>query len=110
MRHGPRVDRAAFADLDSAVAELERRAEAIRAKGPLEGVSMLRDFEPAERVHARLEISSGGLLRRRDAGVDVRGDGSLVAFTGGVRRRELAPRRGRSLYEEVGEAIRTGDR
>ncbi len=47
---------------------------------------MLRDFEPGERVAARLELSTGGLLRGRAAGVDVMGDGSLVAVRGGVRR------------------------
>jgi hypothetical protein len=43
-------------------------------------------------VSARLEISTGGLLRSRSGGVDVMGDGSLVAFRGGMTRRELEPR------------------
>ena len=47
---------------------------------------MLREFEPAGQVAGRVEISTGGLLRRgEDAGVDVMGDGTLVAFSGGMR-------------------------
>lgn len=64
---------------------------------------MLRQFEPEVRVAARLELSTGGFLRKRDAGVDVMGDGTLVAYSGGIRRRELA--RGRDLDAAV-EAMR----
>lgn len=99
------MERQEFDDLDAAVVELERRAEEVRGEGPLEQVDMLRTFEPSQQVAARLEISTGGLLRRRDAGVDVRGDCSVVAFTGGVRRQELEPRRGRTVYQELREAL-----
>jgi hypothetical protein len=50
---------------------------------------MLREFGPGERVAARLELSTGGFLRGRNAGVDVMGDGSVVAYEGGIDRREL---------------------
>lgn len=71
---------------------------------------MLRDFEPAERVAARLEVSTGSFLRSRSAGVDVMGDGTLVAFAGGVARRELEPREGESPYAAVErELARSGD-
>lgn len=37
-----------------------------------------------------MEISTGGLFRRGvTAGVDVMGDGTFVAFTGGMRREQL---------------------
>jgi len=36
-----------------------------------------------------LQISGKRLLRKPTAGVDVKGDGSLVAFRGTVRREEL---------------------
>ena len=51
---------------------------------------MLRDFEPSKQVQARLEISGRGLLRPPTAGVDLRGDGSLVAFSGSLARRGAA--------------------
>ena len=80
---------------------MERRAQRVIAEGPLEGVKMLRDFEPGERVAARLELSTGGILRGAAAGVDVMGDGSVVAFAGGVRRRSLEPRGGQTPFQAV---------
>lgn len=83
---------------------MERRAEKICGEGPLDEVNMLRRFGPEDRVAARLEISTPG-LRGRDAGVDVRGDGSIVAYRGGVIRRELQPAGGGSVYDAVREAL-----
>lgn len=62
---------------------------------------MLREFEPAERVAARLEISTGSIFRARSAGIDVMGDGSVVAFTGGVMRRPLEPDGDESAYAAI---------
>ncbi len=93
VRLGPKVNRARFERLEEAIAELRRQTEEIQATGALPTVPMLREFEPAERVAARLEISTGGWLRGRAAGVDVMGDGSMVPFRGGIARRELEPRR-----------------
>jgi hypothetical protein len=80
-----------FDDLGEAVAAMRERALAIRAEGPLRPVRSLRDFEPGDQVHARLQLSSGGFLRKSAAGVDVRGDGTFVPFKGGVVRGELDP-------------------
>jgi len=92
VRQGPRVVREKFDDLDAAVAALERYAKDIRSASPLPARKMLRDFEPETQVAGRVEISTGGLLRRgEDAGVDVMGDGTFVAFSGGMRRTELDP-------------------
>ena len=66
---------------------------------------MIRTYEPGQRVKARLEISTGGFLRRLDAGVDVMGDGRLVPYAGGVRRRELETARGESAYDAVRGAL-----
>ena len=92
VRQGPRVTRERFDDLDEAIAALERHAKEIRSAGPLKARKMLREFEPEAQVAGRIELSTGGLLRRgEDAGVDVMGDGTLVAFRGGLRRVELDP-------------------
>ena len=66
---------------------------------------MLRTFEPGERVHARLELSSGGWLRGRDAGVDGMGDGALVPYAGGARKRALNVERGEDVFDAVGAAV-----
>jgi hypothetical protein len=105
VRHGSQVDRERFDDLDEAVAELRRRAEEVRGEGPLETVSAFRDYEPGKRVAARLELSSGGWLRGREAGVDVMGDGTLIPYAGGVRRKPLESGQGRSAFEAVRKAL-----
>lgn len=106
VRHGPDVERERFGSLDEAVAELERRAESIRAEGPLEKREMLREFEPSEQVAARLELSApGGLLRKREAGLDVKGDGRLVAYRGAIFKHELEPGGGESPYEAIRSAL-----
>jgi hypothetical protein len=105
IRQGARVFRESFDGLDDAIAALEREADAIRGEGGLESISMLRDFEPGERVAARLEISTGRLLRGRAVGVDVMGDGSLVAFSGGITRSQLEPRAGESPFDAIRRAL-----
>jgi hypothetical protein len=99
------VEREGFATLDEAIAVLERRTQQIRSDGPLEEVSSLRDFEPGQQVHARLELSAGGLWRGREAGLDVMGDGALVPYTGVVRKRRLEPRDGETAFDAVREAL-----
>ena len=89
VRHGPKVERRRFDSLDLAIEEMRGRAEEIRGGGPLDPVKAFREYGPGQRVAARLEISTGGVLRSRDAGVDVMGDGSLVPYSGGIRKRHL---------------------
>ncbi len=91
MRHGSDVEHEGFDDLDAAVAEMRRRALAIRAEGPVKPASLLRNYGPGDQVHARLQLSGKGLLRKPAAGIDVRGDGTLVPYSGGIRREELDP-------------------
>ncbi len=105
IRHGPKVSREAHASLDDAVAAMRAHAERIRAEGGLPALQMFRTYEPGARVHARLEISTGGPLRGRDAGVDVMGDGALVPFRGGVFRKPLEPAGGTSPFDAVAAAL-----
>jgi hypothetical protein len=84
------VDREKFEDLDSALAALEEQAKRIRAQGPLQARKLVREFEPGDQVAGRVEISTGGLIRRGvDVGVDVMGDGRYVPFRGGFGREEI---------------------
>ena len=105
VRQGPRVTREKFEDLETAIAALEARAKEIRAAGPLAPRKMLREFEPEVQVAGRVELSTGGLLRRgEDAGIDVMGDGTFIAFRGGMRRTELDPGR-HGPFEAVRRAL-----
>jgi len=105
VRHGSEVKREQFESLDEAIAELERRAEAIRSEEPIEGVKMFREYEPGQRVHARLELTGPGRIRRPEVGVDVMGDGRLVPYRGGIFKKHLEPGGGSSAYEAVRAAL-----
>ena len=105
VRHGPKVERQTFETLDHAVEALARRAEEVRHEGPLEEVGALRDFEPGRRVHARLELSTGGVFRGREVGVDVMGDGALVPYMGVIRKRRLQPPDGETAIDAVRDAL-----
>jgi hypothetical protein len=86
---------------------MRERAMAIRAEGPVKGVSALRDFGPAQQVHARLQLSGKGLLRKPVAGVDVRGDGTFMPYRGAVRRKELDPSGHDTPFDLVRETLET---
>jgi hypothetical protein len=105
VRHGSDVDHERFDDLGEAVAAMRERALAIRSEGPLGPVQSLRDFAPGDQVHARLELSSGRLLKKSAAGVDVRGDGTFVPFKGGVKREELDPTHHDTPFDLVRETL-----
>lgn len=105
VRHGSDVTHESFEDLGEAVAEMRRRALAIRLQGPVKEVSALRDFAPADQVHARLQLSGKGLLRKPVAGVDVRGNGAFVPYRGAVRREELDPTHHGTPFDLVRETL-----
>jgi hypothetical protein len=108
IRNGPKVVRESHRSLDESLAALRSHAQAIRAEGGLGDVTMFRTYEAGDRVKARLEISTGGMLRGRDAGVDVMGDGGMVPFRGGVVRRPLAPTDGDDPFEAIAVVLREG--
>ena len=89
IRDGPRVEREKFDALEPAIAELRRRADEILGEGGLPALSAFREYSSEQRVKARLEISTGRLLKRREAGIDVMGDNSVVAFSGGILRNPI---------------------
>lgn len=106
IRHGPKVAREDHDSLGAAVAALREHARRIRSEGNLPEAKMIRTYEPGDRVNARLEISTGGLMRRRDAGLDVMGDGAMVPFRGGIRRTPIAASPEKTPFELVEEALR----
>lgn len=110
VRHGSDVDHAQFDALDEAVAAMRERALSIRSEGPARPVRSLRDYDPGDQVHARLQLSGRGLLRKPTAGVDVRGDGTFVPFRGGVVREELDPTHHETPFDLVRETLEAEDR
>jgi hypothetical protein len=105
VRHGSEVEHQEFDDLGEAVAAMRERALAIRAEGPATPIRSLRDYEPRDQVHARLQLTGPGLLRRPVAGVDVRGDGTFVPYSGGVGRRPLDPTDHDTPFDAVRETL-----
>jgi hypothetical protein len=110
IRHGSDVEHRSFDDLGEAVAEMRRRALEIRAVGPADSVSMLRDFGPGDQVRARLQLSGRGFLRRPVAGVDLRGDGVFMPYRGGIRREELDPTDYDTPFDVVRETLERSER
>jgi hypothetical protein len=96
VRSGPRVARLEAGSLDAALGLIEKRAREL-ARGPgRESVELrYKTFEPVQQVAHRLELSGPDRLR---AGVDVRGDGSVEAWTGRLRKRLVEPETGESPY------------
>ena len=99
VRSGPRVTRFEAGSLDAALRLIEEHARVL-AHGPgLESVELrYKTFEPAQQVAHRLELSGGGWGRGLRAGVDVRGDGSVEAWTGRLRRKLVEAEDGESPY------------
>jgi hypothetical protein len=99
------VTKESFGDLESALDTLRDRGTALERDTRLGPVKTMlgRDYEPVQRVAARLELR-GPRVR---AGVDVRGDGSSEAYTGRVRRELVAQRDGESPYDALRRALAT---
>ncbi len=99
-RAGPKVRRASFPDMDRALDALESRGRELAKAAPGDAVNVkYKRFEPQQRVVARLELAGPErLVPSVRLGVDVRGDGSVEAFRGRVRRQVIAEQRGESPY------------
>jgi hypothetical protein len=108
VRHGSEVEHASFEELDEALAAMRERALAIRAEGPVKSAAGFKDYEPRDQVHARLQLSTGGPLRRSTAGIDVRGNGEFVPYRGAVRREELDPAGHETPFDAVRETLAKG--
>ena len=85
---------------------MKRQTQLIRQEGPLEEINVLREYGPGQRVACAPRVSrSGGLLRGREAGIDVMGDGTLVPFVGVIRKEPLEIEDGESPFDAVKEAL-----
>ena len=100
VRAGPKVRRERFAAPGPALDALEERLAEI---GPVRATKALtREYAPAEQVAGRGEVRGPGrVLPAVRAGADVRGDGTLEAWTGWVRRSPLEPGPGETPLEAL---------
>lgn len=105
VRNGSNVQRQGFDDLDSALAEARRQTDEIVAEGPMPPAKAIRDYEPSQLVRARIEISGKGLLRPPTAGLDIRGDQSLIGFIGGVKRKPIEAKDETGIFAAIREAL-----
>jgi hypothetical protein len=108
VRAGSRVDRSTFDDLEDALGALESRGRELAKAAPRRLLdTKVRRFEPAQLVSARLELAGPErVLAKVQAGVDVRGDGSVEAYVGRVRRRVVEQKRGENAYQALGRTLR----
>jgi hypothetical protein len=97
VRSRAKVRKERYADLDAALAAVERIGAELAdgADAHAVGGQVLRRIEPVQQVVGRIELAGPGRLR---AGVDVRGDGSSEAFTGRVRRKLVEQRGSEDAY------------
>jgi len=97
-----RVERLRADDLAAALDLAEERARIAATTVPRRAIDVrVRRFEPVQQVAARVDVR-GGRVR---AGLDVRGDGSVEAWTGVVRRTLLEPRPGEDAYAALRRAV-----
>jgi hypothetical protein len=81
VRRGPKVEHEQHETLDAALSAIERHAHG-RTR-PVEALGTR--YEPGDIVAARIELKGA----KQRAGLDVRGDGTLIAWTGRFVRKEL---------------------
>jgi hypothetical protein len=81
VRRGPKIKHDRYDTLDQALAAVERHAYG--GTRPVEALG--RRYEPGTLTAARIELKGA----KQRAGIDVKGDGSLVAWTGRIVRKPL---------------------
>jgi hypothetical protein len=96
VRRGPKVERERQPTLDAALGALAHHAAGAPRREAVDVLS--RRYAAREQVATRVELKGP----EGRGGVDVRGDGTMVAWTGGLRRAVVEPRPG----EDAAAALR----
>jgi hypothetical protein len=99
VRRGPKVEKLKHESLDEAIDTLAHHARFVPRRQGVDFVN--RRYEPEDLVAARIELKGSGVR----AGVDVRGDGSMIAWTGRMRREEIERRSGESAADALRRAL-----
>src|SRR3954470_23630315 len=98
-----KVEHERFDNVDAAFAALERSGHRLQGRADADSVggSMMRRYEPEQQVTARLEVSGRGV----HGGVDIRGDGTAVPFSGRFLRREIEREQGENAYDALRRSL-----
>ena len=115
VRDGPRVGHKRYESLSETVEAMERELDELiptakrrAGRSPIDRLAGKR-FDAARQVAVRAEVAGpGGWLGGVRGGVDMRGDGSIEAYTGRLRRRLVELRAGESAYEGLRRALEEG--
>jgi hypothetical protein len=107
VRDGPRVGHRRFESLGETIEAMERELDELIPTAKRRAVQLPgRRFDAARQVAVRAELAGpGGWGSRPRGGVDMRGDGSVEAYTGRLRRRLVELRAGESAYEGLRRAL-----
>jgi hypothetical protein len=106
VRAGPRVRKERFAEAGPALAALQERLLSLAGQSGRDPVSVLgRDYDPVRQVAVRGEVRGPGLTGLR-GGADVRGDGSVEAWTGWLRRTVVVPREDETPWDALRRELR----
>jgi hypothetical protein len=105
LRTGPKVIRERHGSLHEALTALETHLRGLAPQTRRQPVkAFVREVAPVGQIAARAEIAGPGRVR---GGADLRGDGSVEAFTGRLRRRVLEQRPGEDAYAALRRALGT---
>ena len=107
VRRGSVVERRRVATLEAALDALESAARDVaRTERPGSIDLRFRRYEPSERVAARIELSGPGRISPSvRGGIDVHGDGSMLAHVGGARRAAVEPADGETPLEALRRVV-----
>jgi hypothetical protein len=98
VRTGPKVEKERYDALEAALDAVEMHARATANTERRAVVdTKVRRYEAHDQVAARVELSGPGVA----AGVDVRGDGAVQAWTGRWRRRPLPLEDDETVYDAL---------
>ena len=109
VRNGPSVEKLRCETLPEALDALEQRARAVADGNGLDEIDLhVRRYRPEDQVAARAELKGPQRLRPIiHAGIDVHGDGSVVAWSGGVRREQITMVGGETAYAALRRAVQS---
>ena len=105
VRTGPKVEKERHGALEAALDAVEMHARATantERRAPVD--VRVRRYEAGDQVAVRVELRGRGVA----AGVDVRGDGAVQAWSGRFMRRAIAPEGDETVYEALRRTVSAG--